>query len=91
MIIDDTDSMIAPLRPHIDHRCPGAALSIVSPDLWPVFILIVCATFRKMYESKISFVVMTTMSNESFYLSYKRCCPRLCPSHLVQLLGEAPR
>ena len=50
MIIDNTDSMIAPLRPHIDHRCPGAALSIVSPDLWPMILLIVIpATFIKYF------------------------------------------
>ena len=46
MIIDHTDCMIAPLRPHVDHRGPGVALSIISPDLWAVFILIVTATFK---------------------------------------------
>ena len=47
MIIDDTDSMIAPLCPHVDQRCPGAALSRVSPNLWMVIILTVLATFKK--------------------------------------------
>ena len=46
MIIDDTDSMIAPLCPHVDDKCPGAALSRVSPDLWPVVGLIILATCR---------------------------------------------
>ena len=46
MIIDHTDCMIAPLRPHVDDRCPGAALCIVSPYLWPVVLLPILATFN---------------------------------------------
>ena len=60
MIIDDTDSMIAPFCPHVDNWRPGAALSRVSPDLWAVFLVIVTATFRKKLCK--SSVVMTTMS-----------------------------
>ena len=48
MIVDDTDSMIAPLCPHVNDWCPGAALSSVSPDLWPVVPLsVILATFNK--------------------------------------------
>ena len=47
MIIDDTDSMIAPLCPHVADGCPGLAFSRVSPDLWMVFPLTILTTFTE--------------------------------------------